>query len=130
MAERLGIVGYPDRISVAPGETIGFCVSCDEPVDRYRATIVRLFAGDPDPAGPGHREVPVATAADGEYRGRAQPIRAGSHAIVPHDPVLDLASFTLEALIWPTRLAAGRQGILTKWSEPARAGYGLVIDDG
>ena len=33
-------------------------------------------------------------------------------------------------MIWPTRLAAGRQGIVTKWSERAGAGYGLVIDDG
>ena len=130
MAARLGIVGYADRISVAPEETIGFCVSCDEDVDRYTATIVRLYQGDPDPAGPGHREAPVPTAADGEYRARRQEIRAGSYAVVPHDPVLDLAGFTLEALIWPTRLVAGRQGIVTKWSESARAGYGLVIDDG
>jgi N,N-dimethylformamidase len=120
----LGIVGYPDRISVAPGETIGFCVSCTADVDRYEATLVRLLSGDPDPAGPGHREVPVT--AIGAFAGRDQAIVPGSHAIVDHHAALDLASFEITALIWPTRLAAGRQHLVAKWAQ--NAGYALVID--
>ena len=125
----LSIVGYADRLSVAPSESLGFCVSCEPDVERYRATIVRLVQGDPDPAGPGHREEPVATAVDGEYRGRWQEIRAGSCAIVPPHRAFDLGTFSIQAMIWPTRLAAGRQGIVTSWSAESGAGYGLVIDD-
>jgi N,N-dimethylformamidase len=124
----LGIVGYPDRISVAPAETIGFCVSCAAGIDRYAAEIVRLYSGDPDPAGPGHREEPVPTPVAGEYPGRAQVIRAGSYAVIEDHPALALESFEISALIWPTRLAAGRQGIVTKWSANSAAGYALVID--
>ena len=43
--------GYPDRFSVRPGETIGFHISSKAP--RYRAQIVRLIHGDPNPRGPG-----------------------------------------------------------------------------
>ena len=32
-------------------------------------------------------------------------------------------------MIWPTTPAKGRQSLITKWSEKAMAGYGLVIDD-
>ena len=39
------IHGYADRLSVAPGETIEFKVSCDEP-GSYRADLVRLIHGD------------------------------------------------------------------------------------
>ena len=45
------IVGYADAMSVAPGETIRFMVSCELP--EYRAQIVRLIHGDINPAGPG-----------------------------------------------------------------------------
>ena len=44
------IIGYPDRVSVAPGEDIQFMVSCDG-VARYRADIVRLVSGDLHPGG-------------------------------------------------------------------------------
>ena len=49
------IHGYADRLSVAPGETIEFKVSCDEP-GSYRADLVRLIHGDTNPAGPATRK--------------------------------------------------------------------------
>jgi N,N-dimethylformamidase len=48
----LRLLGYADRISVAPGDTIRFMVSADG-IGRYRARIVRLIQGDCNPAGPG-----------------------------------------------------------------------------
>jgi N,N-dimethylformamidase len=42
------IWGYADRLSVAPGETIEFKVSCAHE-GTYRADIVRLVNGDTTP---------------------------------------------------------------------------------
>jgi len=49
------IHGYADRLSVAPGETIEFKVSCDEP-GSYRADLVRLIHGDRTPPAPASRK--------------------------------------------------------------------------
>ena len=80
------LVGYSDRLSVAPGESIAFMVSSAHPT--YRADIVRLVHGDPNPLGPGFIEEEIATAANGEYPGRQQEIVTGSHVMVPADPAL------------------------------------------
>src|SRR5205823_13919649 len=88
------VVGYSDPLSVAPGETIRFMVSCEEP--GYRAEIVRLIHGDLNPAGPGFKEQPVATAAGGEYAGRVQTLPRGSHVLVADSLALRPGgSFTL-----------------------------------
>src|SRR5262249_11747923 len=47
------LLGYTDRLSVAPGETVRFCVSCTEP--EYQVALVRLVHGDPNPDGPGFK---------------------------------------------------------------------------
>ena len=62
-------MGYADRFSVAPGETIQFMVSSE--AASFRAALVRLIHGDANPAGPGYREEAVPSAADGTYPGRA-----------------------------------------------------------
>src|SRR5262245_57780311 len=95
------VVGYSDRLSIAPGETIRFLVSCEEA--SYRAEIVRLIHGDRNPAGPGLKLQPVATAANGEYPGRVQRMPRGSHVLVPDQAALQVGgSFTLQAWIKPT----------------------------
>ena len=42
------ILGYCDRLSVAPGDTIRFMVSSEEG-QPYRARIVRIIHGDANP---------------------------------------------------------------------------------
>ena len=59
------IIGYPDRVSAAPGEEIRFMVSCDG-VARYRADIVRLVSGDLHPGGSGFIERLVETPVGGD----------------------------------------------------------------
>lgn len=66
------LTGYTDRLSVRPGETLSFMVSTDAPV--FKAEIVRLLHGDADPRGPGRREVPIESPANGEYPGMEQPL--------------------------------------------------------
>src|SRR4029453_1971693 len=108
------VVGYADRFSVAPGETIRFMVSCELPT--YRADIVRLIHGDPNPRGPGFKEELVASAISGEYPGRFQEIHPGSYVRVADNPALRLrGSFTIQAWILPTTPQKGPQGIVTKW---------------
>ena len=64
------MVGYSDRLSVAPGETIAFMVSSAHPT--YRADIVRLIHGDPNPLGPGFIEEVVASPVSGAYPAASQ----------------------------------------------------------
>jgi N,N-dimethylformamidase len=125
-AER-AILAYADEVSVAPGETVAFRVSCHG-VERYRADIVRLLAPDTGPDAPGFREEVVPTPVSGEYPGRVQELLIGSYAIVPPSPLFALPSFTLQVLAWPTRPGAGRQALLGTWVEGARAGFGLGLD--
>jgi N,N-dimethylformamidase len=126
-AER-AILAYADEASVAPGETIGFKVSCHG-VGGYRADIVRLLAPDTGPDAPGFREEEVAAPVSGHYRGRVQPLHVGSSVLVPASPLFARGSFTFQALVWPTRPGKGAQALLGTWSEATRTGAGLGLDE-
>ena len=129
----MGIVGYADGMSVAPGETIRFMVSSGLPT--YRAEIVRLIHGDANPNGPGIKEELIETPANGDYPGRRQELPLGSYVTVPDAAALRLGgSFTVTAWVAPTRPGVvgwvgepGAQGVVTKWA--ADRGYGLMIDE-
>ena len=124
----MDVVGYTDRPSVKVGETLKFMVSSRHPT--YRADIVRLIHGDPNPAGPGLKEKLFDSPVNGEYPGREQAIRKGSYALVPDSPSLrSVKSVTIQAWIFPTTPDKGRQGIVAKWSGPESRGYGLFIDE-
>ena len=43
------LIGYADRLSLRPKETINFKVSCNGP-DPYEARLVRIICGAPTPA--------------------------------------------------------------------------------
>ena len=112
----MNLVGYTDRLSAAPGDTVRFMVSSQHP--RYRADLVRLIHGDESPAGPGFKERDVPSAMNGEYPGRSKPIHSGSYVHVPSHPALDaLASFTVTAWVFPTTPTAGLQGLITRWTD-------------
>ena len=99
--DAMGIVGYADRMSVAPGETIRFMVSSELPT--YRAEIVRLIHGDANPNGPGIKEALVETPVNGDYAGRRQELPLGSYVTVPDAEPLRLGgSFTITAWVAPT----------------------------
>ena len=70
------ITGYGDKISVRPGDTVRFMVSCASP-QPYRARLVCVVCGDRNPAGPGVKLPAVPSAIDGTYQGRHQPINPG-----------------------------------------------------
>src|SRR3954471_1593079 len=136
ISSRMGIVGYGDRLSVQPGETIKFMVSSKSPT--YRADIVRLIHGDPNPKGPGIKEQVVNTPANADYPGKPQVLPLGSYVRVADAPPLRLAgSFTITAWIAPTTHTSETsmptptvQGIVSKWSNADQSGYGLFLQEG
>jgi N,N-dimethylformamidase len=124
----LKLIGYADRLSVAPGETVRFMVSAEDD-QRYRAELVRIVHGDANPQGPGFEVERVPSSIDGSYQGRRQAIHPGSHAIVPDHPAFQaLGSFTLLAMIWPTMPDKGqRQTLLSRWDDATGAGFVFEI---
>ena len=126
---RKNIVGYADRLSVVPGERIRFMVSCEDGERDYRARLVRLLCTDDHPDGPGLVERPVESGFEGTYRGRRQPLRAGSHIVIACSGRLrGLSSFTAQAMIWPTRDDLLRQTLIATWSDASRFGFALELN--
>ena len=122
------IVGYSDKISVRPGESIKFMVSCEKRAS-YKARIVQIIHGDTNPEGPGYKERHVESAIEGSYQGRRQQIHAGSYAVVPNQAAFDrLSSFSLQALVWPTTPEKAHQALMSRWSGKSKAGFILGIN--
>ena len=124
----LRITGYSDKYSVCPGDDVKFYVNSEEN-EVYDAQIVRLIHGDTNPEGPGYKEEEIGGTCNKAYPGRNQRIHAGSYVIVPQDERLNVESFTLQCYIFPTTPEKGRQGLLTKWVEENKSGFGLFIDE-
>ena len=125
------ILGYVDRLSVAPGDRLEIKLSCTD-VERYRLDFVRIVCGDPDPRGPGLDLVSAPSPVDGAYRGRFQAIDAGSYVRIDDTSGLpDGGAFAVAAFVWPTAPARGerRQTVLGWWSEADGAGFALEIDE-
>ena len=122
------ILAYSDVVSVRPGDTVRFMVSCED-ATKFRAEFVRIICGDDDPAGPGYKDEPVDTPAAGDYPGRKQAINAGSYVVIPHDAVFEsLTSFSVQAYIYPTLPERGAQAVIAKLSPDGRTGFALMID--
>ncbi|MEQ8247791.1 MAG: N,N-dimethylformamidase [Alphaproteobacteria bacterium] len=124
----LKILGYPDRFSVRPGETIRFMVS-SELGGHYTADFVRIVHGDVNPDGPGYKEIEVKGPSSGTYSSRIQQVHPGSSVVVADHPKLaNLSSFHVQCMVWPTLPTRGEQGLIAKWS-PDRGGFALILDE-
>ena len=122
----LQIIGYADRMTVRPGETIEFKISCEAGAASYRAEILRLICGDDSPKGPGFKARSIGSPVTGKYPGRRQPIHAGSYIRVAPAPALDrLRSITITANIWPTTPGKGEQLLIGRGDH--KTGFALVI---
>lgn len=121
------VMGYADRWSVAPGETIRFMVSLLGGA-RYAAQIVRLRQPEAGPHATPFAPEPVDAPCNGTHAGRLQTIPIGSLAVVPPSPAFALpGNFTLAAFILPTTPARGRQAIMGTWNEGDQTGFGLEV---
>ncbi len=121
------IVGYADRWSAAPGDTLEFKVSTYGSAE-YRATLVRVVCGDDDPERGLYREEEIEAPFNGSWPGRSQATAAGSHVVVPMAPPLGrLESLTVAAWIFPTTPGSAEQGIVAHWDAALSKGFALVI---
>ena len=126
----LQLLGYADKLSVQPGQTIKFMVSCEDGAPSFHADVVRLICSDDSPSGPGFKEVLVETPLNGQYPGRRQRAYAGSYALIPTNPVFrNTSSFTIEVMVWATTPDQGSQGLVTRWDKNEGSGFGLIINE-
>ena len=123
------LVGYADRLSVRPGETIRFHVANATGAALARPSVVRVISADPNPAGPGIRTEAVEAAVEAIGPCTAQGVSPGSYGVASLGPALArLASFTVIATICPTRIAGEERPVLTAFAKDRGAGgFGLAV---
>ncbi|MBM3525418.1 MAG: N,N-dimethylformamidase, partial [Alphaproteobacteria bacterium] len=106
------LLAYVDRWSVKPGERIKVMVGSAGNAP-FEARIARVICADPNPQGPGYREIAMAHPITGTHAGREQSVQTGSWARIP---ALDLATaragLAIGLTLWPTTPDKGRQGLL------------------
>ena len=125
----LKIAGYPDRYSVAPGETIRFMVSLEDG-EAFEARLVRVIHGDCNPAGPGLKFATIDHPANGRYPGRRQTIDAGSYMLARGVPAPAGGSFAFTAYLWPTLPDRPMQVVAAQWNAATKAGFKIALDEG
>ena len=122
------LIGYSDRLSVAPGMTINFQVSSSGQ-EPYQAKLVRVICGDPNPDSPGIREEEIPASFSGSYRSRSQPVYLGSYATIDDRGIISqLSSFTFIANIWSSTPEKGEQGIICKYNPNIEAGVAFITN--
>lgn len=98
----LPIVGYTDKLTVAPGETIDVMASSFG-AKTYSAELRRIIQGDTNPEGPGYKDELIPVDLGGIHDAINKPFRPGSCVVVPGQGVFEsLGSFTLAAMVQPT----------------------------
>jgi len=125
----IGLLGYADRISARPGETIQIMVSTDS-LDSYDAELVRIIQGDVNPDGPGYEEEVIPHDLGGSFTGRFQPINLGSYGVVDDNSTFaNLKSFGVLAAVWPTLPGQGCQVILSRQDPVTGVGFQVMLDE-
>ncbi|MDA3859261.1 MAG: N,N-dimethylformamidase large subunit, partial [Roseovarius sp.] len=99
----LPLLGYVDRLSARPGETLAFKVSSSTATRPFTARLVRSISADPNPEGPGIVEEDASGFfAPQSFASVHRPFAAGSYGIaqgaVRAEPA---ASITLSATLFP-----------------------------
>jgi N,N-dimethylformamidase len=139
MTAELPVTGYLGRFSARPGGRLSVHVSLRDG-GTYRARLVRVLGGDPNPDGPGMRFEDLSHRFDRTIPGRRQEIRAGSYGLVPAGPrraAGDACTWTVlawmarpgeacavlaeEADGWRVVISAGRAGAAARLEWPGGA---------
>ncbi len=112
-ATDLPLLGYVDRLSARPGQTLEFKVSSVSKTP-FNARLVRSISADPNPEGPGILEEDASQFfAPQSFASVQRPFAAGSYAIA-RDLVTasPRSSIVLSAVVYPTLLTGEAQTIL------------------
>src|SRR5215472_13043054 len=127
MSLTAALTGYADKVSVRAGERIAFKISSTA-AEPYRATLVRVVRGDPNPAGPPRHQVDLSKVFAGNFASREQRAWPGSYALIEAAAKLKLpAALFVEALIWPTLPADGEQAVLSRRDSASGNGFSLLL---
>ena len=125
--DEIPITGYADRFSLTLGEKINFKVSSISK-DPYKAKLIRVVSGDPNPEGPGLIEEDIKSNFAGKYPSRRQTINLGSYVKVLSNKSLDPSNgFTVGATIWPTNIEVNDQCIISQFNSAHDSGMALFV---
>jgi N,N-dimethylformamidase len=124
----MNLTGYTNRLSVRPGERIGFHVHAAD--GQFDSQMVRLRHGDENPKGPGFKESIVPSVIDGRHDGAARTINPGSCGIIEIAPPISAQSFTLALWVWPTLPCKGTQGLAAGFGANDQAWVELRLGEG
>ncbi len=118
----LPIVGYTNKLTVAPGETIEVMASSFG-AQTYTADFRQIIQGDTNPDGPGYKDKLIDLDLGGARPAIAKPFKPGSCVVIPGQGAFaGLEDFTLAAVVKPTLLDGRRRAVLNL---PGCAGIGI-----
>ena len=107
------IIGYVNKLSARPGETLDFKISSSLK-SPYEASLIRIRCADANPDGPGIREENINAAFAGSYPSNFKDVNSGSYGLIKSISQLNqLQDFTLSAKIWPTLTKKRTQSIIS-----------------
>jgi len=122
----LPIVGYTNKLTAEPGETLDVMVSSFG-AKSYRADFRQIIQGDTNPEGPGYKDKLVALDLGSDRPALEKPFRPGSCVIVPGlDALPPIKDFTVAAVVKPTLLDGRMRSVL---SLPGFAAIGIDEND-
>ncbi len=123
------LIGYVDRLSARPGDSLEFKVSSTSAAP-FEAQLIKIVCADPNPDGPGIVHEEIAASFNGAYASRPQDYALGSFVRVSLTrDMAPLESFTIVATVWPTTPTQGRQGLVSCFDEETNSGVALYLDD-
>ncbi len=106
------LIGYTDKLSARPGDTISFMVSSTDK-QPFTVQLVRIISADPNPEGAGIIEQKIVSPINGDYPSRVQPFYPGSYGNIKNAAAITGdGSFTLSANIFPTLPGGTEQTVL------------------
>lgn len=126
MSSYAPLTGYTDRLSATASEVVQFKISSEQ---SFRADLVKIVHGDPNPSGPGLKYIPLESSFTGEYPACVQETNLGSYGITEPSDVSLSFPISIGATIWPTLLSDQLefQCILSRIDEKGR-GFMLGIN--
>lgn len=126
---RKKILGYSNKLTVRPSESIEFKISSEEN-SAYDAQLVRLINGVRSSDETEYKEIEIESNINGRYTGRHQPIFSGSCVIMNDIEAFDaLNEFTLAFFFMPTTSTQGKQHLISRWDETEQCGWSVYLND-
>ena len=124
------LVGYANKLTVRPDETIDFKVSSSA-TKPFHASLVKIICADPNPNGPGQKFVKIKSKIEKEYPSSLKTVKLGSYAKIKKNKIIrNLKDFTFSANIWSTTPSKNNQGIISFYDQEEKIGLALGIFDG